>query len=493
MESAGGHSQAASALVLASYPFTADPRHGLWVRSLEELGWTVESAELQVSGDPRIFSSARGSARTHVQDWSLPFSRVCRAALGDFSKGRDGLSQGRDRIIEWLLLEAARLRPSYSGYIAREALSAIFAVRHHAASCEPQIVVANDFPAAIAATLRWSESDTAVIYDCQEIFPELYFLPSPPMSLERMAPWRDLDSAVMRASDLVVSVSPGHSRLLLEERGIQSIPVPNFQGLIDAVPNRAPTSGPIKCVFMGHAQPQRGLDWLAESWNLDRSIATLDFYLPSNGYSTAVRKQVADASAARPHVQMIVRDPVPPREMIPTLAGYDLGVMPYQYGYPYCLASPNKFGEYLAAGLAVVTTRNMEFVADCVTHFGLGAVVDPVHPDALREAVVSFSSGESLRRVKNASAQSFFSTLNWDDAVRPTMSILQRSPGKTRSVVSRVAVPKSGSLKLSRRLLTIRTLSSLALMARLQQSSHAMRRSRLGLIVSDRLRRQFLD
>ena len=75
-----------------------------------------------------------------------------------------------------------------------------------------------------------------------------------------------------------------------------------------------------------------------------------------------------------------------PREKVPEyLAAADVGFLLRQDHPLNRVASPVKFGEYLAAGLAVVTSLGLGDVADLVAERNLGVLVDPEDPGGAAE------------------------------------------------------------------------------------------------------------
>jgi glycosyltransferase involved in cell wall biosynthesis len=98
------------------------------------------------------------------------------------------------------------------------------------------------------------------------------------------------------------------------------------------------------------------------------------------------------------------------------LMASDIGFMLRQDHPLNRVASPLKFAEYLAAGLAVVTSPGLGDVSDLVTEKELGVLVDPDHGekivDEIRELVSSIRAEPS--RFQNRSSAIAHDLLDWE-------------------------------------------------------------------------------
>ena len=117
-----------------------------------------------------------------------------------------------------------------------------------------------------------------------------------------------------------------------------------------------PTQLPIRLVHHGIADSKRGLERMIELMDLLEDKFTLDLMLvsqPGNEYFDVLEK-LADA---RSNVNLVA--PVKPDEVIRFTSQYDMGIfLPSDNGSQnkYCL--PNKYFEFLYAGLPVITSAS---------------------------------------------------------------------------------------------------------------------------------------
>jgi hypothetical protein len=106
---------------------------------------------------------------------------------------------------------------------------------------------------------------------------------------------------------------------------------------------------------------------------------------------------------------------VRPDEIVAVLASYDVGIIPYDYPYPLSHASPNKFGEYVAAGLAVLT-NSQPFVRQQVEHHQIGRVFSWGIDNDFQSQVGELLNPEVLRIALENSMEAFTESLNWESS-----------------------------------------------------------------------------
>ncbi|WP_148205593.1 glycosyltransferase family 4 protein [Symbiobacterium thermophilum] len=76
-----------------------------------------------------------------------------------------------------------------------------------------------------------------------------------------------------------------------------------------------------------------------------------------------------------------------PEEVVPALHACDVGFVLREDNWTNRVAFPNKFAEYCAAGLLIVTSPGLRAAADVVVTKGIGVLVDPreIEPAALSQ------------------------------------------------------------------------------------------------------------
>lgn len=389
------------ALVLAPSPFAADPRHEYWVGSLERWGFATTRAEV-IDSVPNIKTAVRLTRQNDVwsacsnrqapltDGWLNDLEAVSSSPLGRMLLGR------LRRQVEAGRLLAARI-PS------------------------PEVIIANDLNGALIACQCWSSTETTIIYDAQELFTDSFeMLEGPRLTAAEKLSWISVETDVCRRVASTVTVSEGIRDIYKERHGTDCFVVPNF------VPREShlespPGGGPRRFVFIGRPDPHRGLEKLVREWDFPPAEATLDLYL-TGGLQTKALIRLS-SSCIRQFSGPVFRKPVSPDEMVKTLSSYDVGVVPYEYPYPYTHASPNKVGEYLAAGLALIV-NDQEFSGNLVRSRGLGRVFDWDKCGSFKSAVHELSAPNVFLQSRESVRIARKSELNWDNSVESLCAFL---------------------------------------------------------------------
>jgi len=213
-----------------------------------------------------------------------------------------------------------------------------------------------------------------------------------------IAPWARwvCRTAVPRAA-AVVTVGQGIADEYLREFGIKSIVVVNATPYYDLEPVEVST--PIRLVHSGGVAPQRRLDIMIRGVRESKADVTLDLFLvPGEPSLMAELHALAEGD---PRIRF--RDPVPYRELVPTLNGYDLGLSifpPTTFNLAWCL--PNKFFDFVQARLGEIVGPSTE-MARFVEEYGIGTVLPDFEPSSLAAALESITP-EQVTAWKQASA-----------------------------------------------------------------------------------------
>lgn len=381
------------ALVVSQGWFEDDPRHHHWSSTLRSVGWRV--IEVEVLDEPISICELIGAdlcgdrltVKVDRSAVSIDTSIPAVTSTGRFVRSSDAV------VVRGLALVRSM------GFV-------------------PRLVVANDLYAGRGAVREWPNS--TVVYDAHESFVASFdMLNTQPMSANERSYWMGAERQVMLNSRVNVTVSPGlashHEGII----GVESLVVPNFYPRIAGRTSEESRSGPVRFVFVGRVDPHRGIECLVGSWDVKPSVATLDVYVP-DGPGRRYLERLAASGPGR----VRFRDAVNPAMIIDTVASYDVGVIPYDYPHPYSEASPNKFGEYLAAGVAVMANRQ-GFTSEIIQGFGLGEIFDWRDERSFSLAIRRLSARDHLMGIRRRVNRAFESELNWDVAVREVIDELK--------------------------------------------------------------------
>ncbi len=98
-------------------------------------------------------------------------------------------------------------------------------------------------------------------------------------------------------------------------------------------------------------------------------------------------------------------DPIPMRDLVPALRGFDVGVVPYlPVGMNFYFCSPNKLFEYMTAGLAVVAS-DLPILREVVTNADCGFLYDPGNAESLAAVLSTLAHDAGIVRRFQVNAQ----------------------------------------------------------------------------------------
>lgn len=382
------------AVVVAPCPFEADPRHGYWSATLRKFGFDV--LEIEIVERPKSWRSV--SERYQSGDRVSLFSAVP--------------SHSRSVLVE--MTRNISCESSTGHYLKGQFLRIFSAIELAVDVIETaDLVIANDLVSAVAILNNVKLDDARLIYDAQEVFTDSYdLLAGEPLTDNERFGWRSLESHVVSLVDEVVTVSPGIADLYLRRHGRKPLIIPNyvpqerFQYL-----KRSSDSKPVEFVFLGRADPHRGLEELIDNWDFDPSVVTLDLYIPNGTGLDELKRR--SAGIHREFTGPIFREAVPPHQIVNTLSNYDVGILPYSYPPPYDHASPNKFGEYVAAGLPILANRQ-PFTAEVIQRLEIGTVFEWNKPGDFRFAVSSSVMEHNIVKWTKNVLETRSTNLCWD-------------------------------------------------------------------------------
>ncbi len=141
------------------------------------------------------------------------------------------------------------------------------------------------------------------------------------------------------------------------------------------------TPARIRLIHHGYAQRGRGIDQMIRAVALSDARFTLDLMLMDDdtAHVQELRRLAAEIAPGR----IFFREPVPPLEIVRTVAEYDIGLCVIQpTTYNALMMLPNKMFEYIQAGLAVCVGPSPAMV-EVVRRFNVGAVAPSFEPRAV--------------------------------------------------------------------------------------------------------------
>jgi glycosyltransferase involved in cell wall biosynthesis len=135
------------------------------------------------------------------------------------------------------------------------------------------------------------------------------------------------------------------------------------------------TPGTPVVLYQGGYEPGRGLEALIDSGRyLSLGIIVLRGY---GALEEELRRRIAEQPEPK---RVFMVDPIPISDVVDAASEADIGVVPYTaYSPDHYYASPNKFFEYMLAGLAIACS-DLPVLEKIVMDHDLGVVFDPSNP-----------------------------------------------------------------------------------------------------------------
>ncbi|WP_210496508.1 glycosyltransferase [Microvirga antarctica] len=291
----------------------------------------------------------------------------------------------------------------------------------------PDAVHANDWNTLPIALDAKAQCGARVVYDTHEMAIAEYEH-SLKWRLAALAHVKAIEGKGIRQADAVIAVSPGIAEALVE--AYPGLPRPLLlRNVPDAAPMAfRPVGETVEVLFHGLLRDNRGLEAILDSVPLWRD----DFRLTLRG-SAAIG--YLDSLKARTEALGIggrvrFEPAVPPRDVVLAAARSDVGLclLPDSSRHNR-FALPNKLFEYLAAGLAVITSP-LPDMAEIVRRYACGQFA-PVDPSAIAGVI----NGLDRTRIEAMKRQSLKAArdLSWETESEVLVSLYDGLSRQTRT------------------------------------------------------------
>ncbi len=401
MTSAASPSQARTAWIITYTPAGSEPRVLRQARSLVEAGWRVVICgygDRQTVPDPCEFvqlanNPASGRLASLAQRTNRDLGlRLARADLPAETARRLVVSLHHNSFPNWrrdhlAILKAAAERPGLS----------------------PSLVIAHDYPTCPPAHDLARRYKAPLIVDSHE-----YMLGALPENAQWVREQRPVIKVIQDRyfglADQVMTVSEGIADQLNSEQALKR-PVLVLRNAPPYVQSPfRPTSGAINVLYHGLLSPYRDLDLAIGAAALWRPEYRLTLRGPGDpDYLRHLRAMAAELGVED---RVSIEEPVSHDKLIESANRADIGLFAYRAGSPqrtYTL--PNKFFEYVMAGLALAVSDLPEMTR-LVQRHALGLVVGDATPASLASSIDSLTPEriDALKQASLAAARE----LSWD-------------------------------------------------------------------------------
>lgn len=207
--------------------------------------------------------------------------------------------------------------------------------------------------------------------------------------------------------DAIITVSDGLADQMLKDFGVRAEVVRSVTSAGNYSPS-AIQQRPLDIVYMGRADTNRGLDKLVGAARDLVGHMTVHLYLV--GHQRDIRRLRRRAAGL---ANVVFHEPVAFDSIVPTLSNFDIGYAALGHETVNIkLSLPNKFFEYVSAGIPAVVSGGSE-MARVLERFSLGVAIDDSSPTTIAAALGSLTH----QKVEDfhagvLEAQKFF---NWEE------------------------------------------------------------------------------
>lgn len=391
--------------------FSLDPRVQRICRSLTQQGYqvtvvqpvtnirsarqqTLEATVVRVEvGDPR-YPRQIGASLACLGEWGAWIAEHFAGLLDPSMAAKEGQESCFDWGELWHLLDVnVRLWA-----VARELPADVY-------HC-------NDLDTLLAGRLCASLRACPLVYDAHEIYPEQFADGVKSPLWKRF--FTELEGALVRTTQARMTVCDALGRHFVETYGCDPFVTvrncPSLERLPSQVPRRADDETPV-VLYHGNLFAHRGLDEMIHAAKFLRSKAELWIRGPGGHRAELVR--LVDRLGVDDKVFFVPAVPV--AEMIPRATTATIGISPF---LSVCLnteyALPNKFFEYMMAGLAVASVDLIE-MRSLTQSLQNGVLFDAARPEAIAAALDTLlADRDALHEMRLRSRQAAIDTYNWE-------------------------------------------------------------------------------
>ncbi len=257
-----------------------------------------------------------------------------------------------------------------------------------------------------------------VLLDLRELYPEQYagnFAFK--VGLRKIRIYL-LKNHVLNICTELTSVSIGMQTYYLKKFGLKSIvvrSVPNFQSnkSSDGISTKT------KVVYMGIANPMRQLEKAIEIFS--KYNDRYDFHLYLVGDSVYIQHLINKYQESR---NIFFEKPVPQDEIHSTLTKFDIGWTFYELTTAnFEVALPNKFFDYMQAGLAVLGAPTQDMIQQ-TTHFNFGLFPDNPTFVSASELIAKLTKTEII--FAKSEARNASRVINFESESVPLIETIER-------------------------------------------------------------------
>ncbi|MBN8532754.1 MAG: hypothetical protein J0L51_01565 [Rhizobiales bacterium] len=271
--------------------------------------------------------------------------------------------------------------------------------------------LANDWHMLPVARQLARENNARFAYDTHEYAVEEYRY-KPDFLTTKVPMVRAIEARGLREAAITTAVSAGIARDMAALHCVERVPVEirNVPNRVANLPEPVPTRRRMRVYFHGIITFDRGLEECIRSVPLWRPEFVFQMRGPIRPEFMPTLKAAIIEAGVWDRVEILPE--VPMVELVRAAAQADIGIStPPSTSKHNIYALPNKFFEYIQAGLAMCVA-DLPDMRRIMEHYDLGVPISAVTPEAIADAVNRFTP-ELVDRYK-ANARKAAAELNWE-------------------------------------------------------------------------------
>jgi glycosyltransferase involved in cell wall biosynthesis len=275
-----------------------------------------------------------------------------------------------------------------------------------------QIIHCHDLWVLPAAAILVFIKRCKLIYDAHEYYAGLEIFRHHKI---RKKLWMITESLIVGKVDVLLTVSEPLAMLYKKRYArlkrievIRNLPLK--EKIPDNIEKLLPLSDSRKSIlYQGHFRPGRGLLNLIKSLHY---VENAHLFLIGGGEMESELRLLVEDNALQEKVTFMGY--IPTAKLIQTSRCADLGLVlfePTSLNYSYAL--PNKFFEYIMAGLPVLAS-NIKTFEDYINKYEIGLTVDPSNVQEIAKKIMTMISDDTQMRIWQQKAVKASEELNWE-------------------------------------------------------------------------------